>query len=45
MTEPSQQPAVFVLDDGHEPGFEPVLDVGNRWMELPFAATRSRGFV
>lgn len=45
MTLPPPTPAIFVLDEGNEPGFEPSLDVGPRWKELPHAPSRSRGFI
>ena len=35
----------FVLDEGHGDEVQAVAEVGPRWMELPHAAARSRGFV
>ena len=45
MTVRASTPAIFVLDEGNEPGFEPSLDIGPRWKELPHASSRSRGFI
>ena len=41
----AEHPAIFILDDGNEPGFQPSLDIGPRWKELPHARSRSRGFI
>lgn len=35
----------FIFDEGSEIGFEPRLDVGGRWKELPHLDTRTRGFI
>lgn len=45
MTKMTGLPDEFVLDDGCTPGFSAVIDIGERWKELPHAPTRSRGFV
>lgn len=45
MSEVRDAPYCFVLDEGRGDEVHAVVDVGSRWMELPHAAARSRGFV
>ena len=45
LTVPVSWPATFVLDESNEPGFQPFVDVGPRWRDLPHARSRSRGFI
>lgn len=36
---------VYALDEDRVHGFSPVIDIGERWLELPHAGSRSRGFI
>ena len=41
----SREPLVYSLQEEALGGFEPIIDIGDRWMELPHADSRSRGFI
>ena len=41
----ANDPARFVFDEAGAQAFEPALDIGDRWKELPHAETRTRAFV
>ncbi|MDZ4348800.1 MAG: class I SAM-dependent methyltransferase [Xanthomonadaceae bacterium] len=41
----ANDPARFVFDEAAAAAFEPALDIGDRWKELPHAETRTRAFV
>ena len=42
---PEGAPYCFVLDEGQGDAVRAIVDIGPRWMELPHAASRSRGFI